>query len=84
MPVINSVSELTPEEALIFRVTHIDNVAWILEHGLYCKASDLQDPNFVAIGNPDLIQKRTQRRVPMGPRDTLGIATFPSTSRRAR
>ena len=25
MPVIDSVSELTPEKALIFRLTHIDN-----------------------------------------------------------
>ena len=25
MPVIDSVSELTPEKALIFRVTHVDN-----------------------------------------------------------
>ena len=71
MPVINSVSELTPEKALIFRVTHIDNVAWILERGLHCRASDTQDPNFVAIGNPDLIRKRTQRRVPIGKKDTL-------------
>ena len=45
MPVIDSVSELTPERALIFRVVHIENVAWILDHGLHCKASDLQDPN---------------------------------------
>ena len=71
MPVIDSVSELTPEKALIFRVTHIENVAWILDHGLHCKASDLQDPNFVSIGNPDLIQKRRSQRVPTGPGDTL-------------
>lgn len=71
MSMINSVSELTPERALIFRVTHIDNVAWILEHGLHCGASDRQDPDFVAIGNPDLIRKRMQRRVPVGPGETL-------------
>ena len=71
MPVINSVRELTPEKALIFRVTHIDNVAWILEHGLHCSASETRDPNFVAIGNPDLIQRRTQRHVPIAPRDAL-------------
>lgn len=71
MPVIDSVSEITPEKALIFRVTHIENVAWILDHGLHCKASNLQDPNFVSIGNPDLIQRRPLRRVPVTPGHTL-------------
>ncbi|MCY4638113.1 MAG: DUF4433 domain-containing protein [Acidobacteria bacterium] len=71
MPVIDSVSELTPEKALIFRVTHIDNVAWILDHGLHCRASALQDQNFVPIGNPDLIQERRRQRVPIAPGDTL-------------
>ena len=71
MAVINSVNELTSEKALIFRVTHIENVAWILDHGLHCKASNLQDPNFVAIGNPDLIQKRSIWPVPVGPGGTL-------------
>ena len=68
---IDSVSELTPEKALIFRVTHIDNVAWILDHGLHCRASGLQDPNFVSIGNPDLIHERRRQRVPIAPGDTL-------------
>ena len=71
MPVIDSVSELTPEKALIFRVTHIDNVAWILDHGLHCRASSLQDPSFVSIGNPDLIQERPRQRVPIAPGGTL-------------
>lgn len=71
MPVIDSVSELTPEKALIFRVTHVDNVAWILDHGLHCRTSALQDPNFVSIGNPDLIQERQRQRVPIAPGGTL-------------
>jgi len=25
---------LTPEKALIFRITHVDNVPWILERGI--------------------------------------------------
>ena len=71
MPVIDSVDELTAEVALIFRVTHIENVPWILDHGLYSEASGVRDPNFVAIGNPDLIERRRSRRVPTGPGATL-------------
>ena len=71
MAVISDRQELTPQNALIFRLTHIDNVAWILDNGLHCKASNVGDPNFVAIGNPDLIQKRTTRRVSAGAGGTL-------------
>ena len=71
MAVIAGLNELTPDKALIFRVTHIENVAWILDHGLHCKASNVQDPDFVAIGNPDLIQKRQRRSVLAGTGGTL-------------
>lgn len=50
--------DLNPTKALIFRITHRDNVPWILAHGLHCRNSNVIDPNFVEIGNPDLIQKR--------------------------
>lgn len=68
---ITDLSELTPVKALIFRVTHIDNVPWVLANGLHCMKSKAQDPNFVSIGNTDLIQKRTARQVPVGPGETL-------------
>ena len=68
---ISNMNELTPEQALIFRVTHVDNLPWTLDHGLHCKASDVQDPNFVEIGNTDLIRKRPARRVPIAPGATL-------------
>jgi ssDNA thymidine ADP-ribosyltransferase DarT-like protein len=63
--------ELTQERARIFRITHIDNVAWILTHGLHCGSSDVRDPAFVQIGNPDLIIKREGRRIPVAPGGTL-------------
>ncbi len=62
---------LTPENALIFRITHRDNVPWILDHGLHCAASDVRDPAFITIGKPDLIQRRTQRAVSIPPGGTL-------------
>jgi len=64
-------SSLNPEKALIFRMTHIENVAWILENGLHCRSSGVQDPNYREIGNPDLISKRAHREVPIPPGGTL-------------
>ena len=44
---------------------------WILDNGLHCRSSGARDPNFVSIGNPDLIEKRMNRRVPCGPGGVL-------------
>lgn len=63
--------ELTPERARIFRITHIDNVPWILKNGLHCSKSPTCDPGFVQIGNADLIAKRPTRTVPVAPWGTL-------------
>lgn len=49
---------LTPDKALIFRITHRANVPGLLEHGLFCRNAQQQDPNFVTIGNLDLIASR--------------------------
>ena len=62
---------LTAENALIFRITHRDNVPWVLENGLHCRNSDQSDPNYVNIGSPDLIGKRQTRAVPVPPCGTL-------------
>ena len=64
-------SALSPDKALIFRITHIANVPWILANGLHCRSSAVQDPNFVEIGNPDLIDKRKHRIVPVPPGGAL-------------
>lgn len=64
-------SALTPEKALIFRITHIENVAWILSNGLHCRNGHCFDPNYVEIGNPELISRRTYRTVPIAPGSTL-------------
>jgi hypothetical protein len=61
---------LTPAKALIFRITHRENLGWILCNGLHCE-NGKRDPNFVSIGNPDLIDKRRSRRVPISPGGTL-------------
>jgi hypothetical protein len=62
---------LRPEKALIFRITHRANLPFILEKGLFCPRAEVVDPNFVAIGNPDLIDKRRGRTVEVSPGGTL-------------
>jgi hypothetical protein len=62
---------LTATKGLIFRITHVENMRWIVEHGVHCRNSPLVDPNFIEIGNPDLISKRSNKTVPIPPGGTL-------------
>jgi len=64
-------AELGPEKALIFRITHVRNLQWILRHGLHCQNSPTRDPDFIPIGMPDLIQKRQTREVEIPPGGVL-------------
>jgi len=64
-------ANLTQDKALIFRITHIENLAWLLDHGLNARSSGQFAPNFREIGNPDLIDKRSRRVVPLSPGGTL-------------
>ena len=63
---------LGPEAARIFRITHVNNVPWILDNGLHCQSSKVADPNFVPIGMANLIQRRATRPVAIGPCGVLG------------
>ena len=56
-------SERKTQHLFIYRMTHIDNVPFIVESGLWSKLSTVQDPGFVPIGNSDIIDKRTNRTV---------------------
>jgi len=62
---------LNPEKALIFRIVHVANVPWMLRNGLNCRNSALKDPNYVDIGNAELIDRRSRRHVPISPGGTL-------------
>jgi hypothetical protein len=55
--------DLGPDKALIFRITHRDNVPWILDHGLHCRNSAIRDPDFVPIGNVEVIESRRTHAV---------------------
>jgi hypothetical protein len=63
--------DLTQQKALIFRIVHRDNIPWILDNGLHCKNSQARDPNYVDIGNLDLISKRDKHAVGPAPSGTL-------------
>jgi hypothetical protein len=73
---------LTRSKALIFRITHIANVPWILANGMHCRSSNVFDPNYRNIGNPELIDKRSRRVVQIDPGGTLSdYVPFYFTSR---
>lgn len=61
-------NSLNPQKALIWRIVHRDNIPWILEHGLHCSSDGRHAaPSWVGIGNPELIDKRSQRSIPCPP-----------------
>jgi hypothetical protein len=62
---------LNPEKALIWRIIHHDNLSWILDNGLHCATSTVQSPQYVNIGNDELIAKRAVRPVPIEPKGML-------------
>ncbi|MGM8933002.1 type II toxin-antitoxin system toxin DNA ADP-ribosyl transferase DarT [Salinicola halophyticus] len=55
---------LNHDKALIFRITHRDNLPWLLANGLYCRSTAEQDAHFTIIGKQELIDKRVTRPVP--------------------
>lgn len=63
--------QLNATKGLIFRITHVENMRWIFEHGVHCRNSPQVDPNFIEIGNRDLISKRSHKIVPIPPGGTL-------------
>ena len=62
---------ITRERALIFRITHYQNLRWILANGLQCKNSYEQDPNFIPIGHAEIIDRRTRKIVTEPPGGVL-------------
>lgn len=59
-------NSLNPQKALIWRIVHVDNIAWILQHGLHCGNSQMQCKHWIHIGNTELIDKRAKHPVTIG------------------
>lgn len=56
-----------PERILLYRITHYQNLEFILQNGLQCPNSQTQDPNYVNIGKKDIIGKRGAKPVRLEP-----------------
>jgi hypothetical protein len=67
----NHYPNLNSEKALIWRIIHRDNLPWILDNGLYCGNSGILSPDWVNIGDPELIDKRAAHPVPLPPNGVL-------------
>ncbi|WP_339087154.1 type II toxin-antitoxin system toxin DNA ADP-ribosyl transferase DarT [Shewanella chilikensis] len=67
----NHYPNLNPDKALIWRITHRQNLPWILVNGLHSGTSNVCSPNWVTIGNQELIDRRAHRVVPLPPSGML-------------
>ncbi len=59
-----------PNPTYIYRITHYQNLPFILRNGLCCPNHRTQDPGYINIGHKRLIDSRGMRQVPVGP---LGV-----------
>src|SRR5690625_5018622 len=59
-------SEL-PNRILLYRITHFQNLDFILQNGLNCPYIQTQDTNYVNIGKKDIIDKRGAKPVRLKP-----------------
>jgi len=60
-----------PDKILIFRITHINNLDHILEHGIYTANSIYSNPDYINIGDISLIETRKTIHAPNPPGGTL-------------
>jgi hypothetical protein len=60
-----------PEIVRIYRIIHIDNVEYALTHGMFTRLHEKADPNYINIGDTDLITKRNNYPVKVNPPNGL-------------
>lgn len=53
-----------PHNPKIYRIVHWQNVAYILQHGLFTRGHAMADPNYVEIGHTQLIGQRHTYPIP--------------------
>ena len=63
--------KLDPDKPLIWRITHRQDLPLILANNLHAANSDARSQSWVNIGNPELIDRRGQRKVPLPPGGVL-------------
>lgn len=55
----------------IYRITHYQNLDFILRSGIYCRNAEQHDPNVYNIGDSSLISSRGNKTVPISPGGVL-------------
>lgn len=56
---------LNAKYALIWRITHCDNLPWLIQNGLHCANTAVPCNDWLTIGNKELIAKRSSKAVPI-------------------
>src|SRR5258708_24880319 len=56
-----------PKEPRVFRIVHIDNVEYLLTHGMFTKTHKKADPAYINIGDTGLIAQRNTYQVAIDP-----------------
>lgn len=59
--------ENMPSTVNIYRIVHIDNVEYLLRNGLFTRHHPKADPNYINIGDTELITKRNNYSVKINP-----------------
>src|SRR5665647_913156 len=57
----------------VYRMTHIDNIPHILQHGITHKKSENSNPHFITIGDVSLIDTRSGKEVSVDNGDLLNF-----------
>lgn len=55
----------------LYRIVHIDNLGYLLAHGMFHKTHENADPNYINIGDSVLIQQRSEYNVGVNPPNGL-------------
>ncbi len=62
-----------PDIVKLYRIVHIDNVEYLLTHGMFTRHHAQADPDYINIGDSGLIEQRNDYPVPINPPNgTLG------------
>lgn len=56
-----------PDIVKVFRIVHVDNVEYLLRHGLFTRTHQQADPNYINIGDTGLIGQRNDYPVATNP-----------------
>jgi hypothetical protein len=63
---------IVPIPTLLYRIVHVQNVEYILQHGIYTRGNENHDPNYVNIGDTQLILDRNEHPVKLNGYGNLG------------